>query len=633
MADWTSNSDDSDKFDWDSDGEAEPSLAPAMRNFDAPGPSTLSSNGWINGEAPPTSLIEGYVAMGFPKEMVVRSIKEIGHSDADALLELLLTYKALGDDDDAVGNHSTSGCNPTIVEDDDDLDFEKWDGDDDTGGRESSSDDSGYEEFLREMSDKDEKINSLRDMGFSEDEANMAITICGVDADLSVLVDSISASQVTEVCHSRNLSDHQVTARCFDSFGGRKRARLIEESKKKRKRYGGGAQGKRPSSDGSDEESMPLPNPMVGFNLPAARKRGYIHNLPTENRSPLLPLPPKTIFEAFPHYKKWWPSWDQRTHFNCLQTCTASAPVTERIQQKLSSSGNPPPQSVQKYVRHQCSKWNLVWVGKDKAAPLEPHEMEYLLGFPKDHTRGFGKTQRYKSLGNSFQVDTVAYHLSVLRDMFPNGITVLSLFTGIGGGEVALHKLGIHRAVVSVEICKANRKILRSWWDQTQTGTLIEIADVKSLKDDEIASYVSRFGGFDLVIGGSPCCCLDHMDNMHSHDAVIRFPSIDDFKLFKECAAYKDLMQMWASKVWPRRDAWSHYSAGNLRSHKAVEDTVHATSADGFKLFKGSTAYKDGNLDFHQGQDNNKRKNWDILVTLTYSIGNTLKLGMHNDDD
>ncbi|XP_044372045.1 DNA (cytosine-5)-methyltransferase DRM2 isoform X2 [Triticum aestivum] len=574
--DWTSGSDDSDKFDWDSDGEAEPSSAPATRNFDAPGPSTLSSNGWINGEAPPTSLIEGYVAMGFPKEMVVRSIKEIGHSDAEALLELLLTYKALGDDDDAVGNHSTSGCNPPIVEDNDDLDFENWNDDDDTGGRVSSSDDSGYEEFLREMSDKDEKINSLRDMGFSEDEANMAITICGVDADLSVLVDSISASQVTEVCHSRNLSDHQVTARCFDSFGGRKRARLIEESKKKRKRYGGGAQGKRPSLDGSDEESMPLPKPMVGFNLPgyrgpsmtrvlpelatgppyfyyenvarapkgvwakitrflfdiqpefvdslhlcaAARKRGYIHNLPTENRSPLLPLPPKTIFEAFPHYKKWWPSWDQRTHLNCLQTCMAPATVTERIQQKLSSSGNPPPQSVQKYVRHECSKWNLVWVGKDKAAPLEPHEMEYLLGFPKDHKRGVGKTQRYKSLGNSFQVDTVAYHLSVLRGMFPNGVRVLSLFTGIGGGEVALHKLGIHmRVVVSVEIGEANRQILRSWWDQTQTGTLIEIADVKSLKDDEIATYVRRFGGFDLVIGGSPCNNLAG-SNRHHRDGL-----------------------------------------------------------------------------------------------------------------
>uniref|UniRef100_A0A287Q3W7 Uncharacterized protein n=1 Tax=Hordeum vulgare subsp. vulgare TaxID=112509 RepID=A0A287Q3W7_HORVV len=291
------------------------------------------------------------------------------------------------------------------------------------------------------MSEKDEKIKSLRGMGFSEDEAKMTILICGVDADISVLVDSITASQVEEACHSRNLSDRQVTARCFDSFGGRKRARLTEESKKRRRRYGGGAQGNRPSLDGSDEEPMPLPNPMIGFNLPgwglsmtrvlpelaigppyfyyenvarapkgvwakisrflfdiqpefvdslhlcaAARKRGYIHNLPTENRSPILPLPPKTIFEAFPHYKKWWPSWDQRTHLNCLQTCMASAKEAERIQQALSSSGNPPPQSVQKYVRRQCSKWNLVWIGKHKVAPLEPHEIEYLLGFPKDRS-------------------------------------------------------------------------------------------------------------------------------------------------------------------------------------------------------------------------------------------------------
>ena len=35
-------------------------------------------------------------------------------------------------------------------------------------------------------------------------------------------------------------------------------------------------------------------------------------------------------------------------------------------------------------------------------------------------------------------------HLSVLKAMFPNGVNVLSLFTGIGGGEVPLHKLGIH---------------------------------------------------------------------------------------------------------------------------------------------------------------------------------------------
>jgi site-specific DNA-cytosine methylase len=60
--------------------------------------------------------------------------------------------------------------------------------------------------------------------------------------------------------------------------------------------------------------------------------------------------------------------------------------------------------------------------------------------------------------------------------MFPNGMNVLSLFTGIGGAEVALHRLGIHlMTVVSVEISEVNKRILRYWWIQTQTGELIEI--------------------------------------------------------------------------------------------------------------------------------------------------------------
>lgn len=109
---------------------------------------------------------------------------------------------------------------------------------------------------------------------------------------------------------------------------------------------------------------MPLPNPMVGFNLPgdrvkpmdryirllpkqaigppffyyenvalapkgvwatissflydiqpefidskffcaAARKRCYIHNLPIDSRSPLLPFAPRTIHDAFPCTKQW----------------------------------------------------------------------------------------------------------------------------------------------------------------------------------------------------------------------------------------------------------------------------------------------------------------------------------------
>uniref|UniRef100_A0ACD5XGT8 Uncharacterized protein n=1 Tax=Avena sativa TaxID=4498 RepID=A0ACD5XGT8_AVESA len=559
MVDLSSDSDDSDKFEWESDGEAEPSSAVTLRNLDAAGPSTFvrqDSNGWANGEAPSDSLVEEYVGMGFSKDMVIKGIKEIGHSDANALLELLLTYKTLGDE--AAGNCSTSGLIPQSVEDDDDLDFENWDGDDSADGREPNSDGSG-EDFLREMSEKDNKIKSLVNMGFPEEEANMAISRCGVDADLCVLVDSVHAAQAAGDCNNRNLSEYEVTGRCFDSFEGRKKTRLMEESKKKRKRYGGGAQGSRPSFDGNQEEPMPLPNQMVGFSLPgdrlrsvvrrlpkaaigppyfyyenvaeapkrvwmemsrslydiepefvdskyfcaAARERGYIHNLPIENRLPIRPLPPKTISEAFPHYKKWWPSWDHREQLNCLETRVASTTLIKQIERTLASSSNPPPLTVQRYVMDECRKWNLVWVGKNKVANLEQDEMEYLHGFPRNHTRGVTNTGRYRCLGDSFQVDTVGYHLSVLKDMFPNGVNVISLFSGIGGGEVALHRLGIHmKTVISVEIDEVNRRILRGWWDQTQTGTLIEIADVRFLTNDRIASFVGRYGHFDLVIGG-----------------------------------------------------------------------------------------------------------------------------------
>ena len=142
--------------------------------------------------------------------------------------------------------------------------------------------------------------------------------------------------------------------------------------------------------------------------------------------------------------------------------------------------------------------------------------MEFLLGFPKDNTRGIRRTERYRSLGNSFQVDIVAYHLSVLKDMFPQGMNVLSLFSGIGGAEVALHRLGIRmKTVISVEKSEVNRTILKSWWDQTQTGLLIEISDVQTLTSERIETYIRRIGGFDLVIGGSPCNNLAGSNRHH----------------------------------------------------------------------------------------------------------------------
>ena len=53
--------------------------------------------------------------------------------------------QALGDDDTVGNNHSTCARIPSIVENEDDLYFLNWDGNDDAGGRESSSNDFGCE--------------------------------------------------------------------------------------------------------------------------------------------------------------------------------------------------------------------------------------------------------------------------------------------------------------------------------------------------------------------------------------------------------------------------------------------------------------------------------------------------------
>ena len=105
------------------------------------------------------------------------------------------------------------------------------------------------------------------------------------------------------------------------------------------------------------------------------------------------------------------------------------------------------------------------------------------------------------------QVDTVAYHLSVLKDIYPDGMNVLSLFSGIGGAEVALHKLRIPlKNVVSVELSEANRDIVKSWWQQTdQKGNLVHLADVQKLDPHKLDKLIKSVGGFDLIIGGSPC--------------------------------------------------------------------------------------------------------------------------------
>jgi len=67
--------------------------------------------------------------------------------------------------------------------------------------------------------------------------------------------------------------------------------------------------------------------------------------------------------------------------------------------------------------------------------------------------------------------------------MFPDGLRVLSIFSGVGGAEIVLHRLGIClKCVVSVEASEINRKILKRWWQNTgQTGVLKQMGGIERL--------------------------------------------------------------------------------------------------------------------------------------------------------
>jgi hypothetical protein len=49
------------------------------------------------------------------------------------------------------------------------------------------------------------------------------------------------------------------------------------------------------------------------------RARGYVHNLPVEERELILPTPAMTISEALPNTVKFKPHWDTREKLNCIK--------------------------------------------------------------------------------------------------------------------------------------------------------------------------------------------------------------------------------------------------------------------------------------------------------------------------
>lgn len=263
------------------------------------------------------------------------------------------------------------------------------------------------------------------------------------------------------------------------------------------------------------------------------RIEGYIHNLPAENRFHILPKPPMTIEDAVPRTKKWWPPWDSRKQLSRIYCETSGiAQLCDKLGRVLAESGGIPTPEQQKYILHYCGGLNLLWIGKYKLGPIEPEHLELILGYPSNHTRAAESdlTERLKLLKYCFQTDTLGYHLSVLKPIFPSGLTMLSLFSGIGGAEIALHRLDIKiKALVSVETSVTKRKILERWWRSSgQTGDLVQIEDIQKLTSKKLESLISKFGGFDLVIYQNPCS--------YSSSGALASQSLSafDFSVFSE---------------------------------------------------------------------------------------------------
>ncbi|KAK9791819.1 hypothetical protein WJX73_009854 [Symbiochloris irregularis] len=241
-------------------------------------------------------------------------------------------------------------------------------------------------------------------------------------------------------------------------------------------------------------------------------------------------------------------------------------------------------------VAELVRKYAFVPVPGGGCRELSAGEAEKIMGFPKGYTRMNGHARnpdalRRKMLGNSFQVDNVAYLLHPLQDMqrrgeLPlEGIVVLSLFDGIGGALMALTKLGVRvRLYITSEKNKACEAVverfirdkaeliqgrsdpvpIEQFW--VRLGDILPKASEGKrppLSELDIPGLVAKHG-IHLVIGGSPCNNLTMSNRQPSTSAS--GPSGfngQDSKLFTEFEkgvrkvreAYRDLRMRGSSSA------------------------------------------------------------------------------------
>ncbi|CAJ1779225.1 unnamed protein product [Sphenostylis stenocarpa] len=168
----------------------------------------------------------------------------------------------------------------------------------------------------------------------------------------------------------------------------------------------------------------------------------------------ILPMPPMTIEEVIPRTKKWWPPWDSRKQLSNIYCETSGVAQTcDRLGKILADAGGVLTSKLQEDIIRYCRGLNLVWIGKFKLGPVEPEQLELILGYPINHTRLLGDNlaERLRSLKYCFQHGHIGVSPFRVKAHLPSWIdnSVVSVETSrqierfLRGGGVNLGKLGL----------------------------------------------------------------------------------------------------------------------------------------------------------------------------------------------
>ena len=130
---------------------------------------------------------------------------------------------------------------------------------------------------------------------------------------------------------------------------------------------------------------------------------------------------------------------------------------------------------------------------------LTPGECAKLQTVPENYEFVSSETQQYRGLGNGWNIETIKHCFSFLSERLKRKpLTVLSLFDGISGGQMALRGLGLNvKRYVASEIDRhAIANTQHNYPDTIQIGSVVDI---------DVDELVRLHGVPDMLIGGSPC--------------------------------------------------------------------------------------------------------------------------------